>query len=437
MNENMRVSATTTFEATPCAHCGRLIETEEEVGIDNGLGEVYCEDCVTICEHCGESVPVDEIIHLNATVRWLPTRHYCPRCAEDHGYRCRDCDEWFTPDGIWDFYDSEPVCHDCESSDRYVRCATCGEVILRDYANYDEDRDDHFCNEHYHPQTRHLHGYGHLQMSREGNASRFLKMEGEVDTRLFYGVELEIDKGDSRDEVVDDLYEVSEGETLFMCKTDGSLDDGVEIVSNPMSFGYAMEKFPFEDISRIAKLNGFRSHDAGTCGLHIHVSREGLGDTELKQDLVTAKMMIIFDRYWQKMVRFSRRNGYQLDRWAQQSGVFYTGMENEPEEDIARKAKTKVYEAGRYQAINLQNRHTVEFRLFRGTLNVDTILATIQLLDVMIDFAKRTSLKEVIKAEWADIVRSDYKELNDYLTRRGLFDSIVDQDGGDDEDGNE
>ena len=36
---------------------------------------------------------------------------------------------------------------------------------------------------------------------------------------------------------------------------------------------------------------------------------------------------------------------------------------------------------GRYVAVNLENYNTIEFRIFRGTLNYKTFIATLQLID--------------------------------------------------------
>lgn len=432
-------------EEIRCYHCGEIIENPDDIAYRDDDGHVYCSDCVEECQYCGCIVPVDEAIVANNTIRWLDNVVACPDCADSHLHHCRDCGEWFTDDGIWDYLnedEDEPVCHHCEEEGDYVRCATCNIVMQRDDAYYDEDRDDYFCGSHYHPHTRHLHGYGHNQYSPNRSGSMFLKEDNEHDVKRFFGVELETDKGDDRDAYVDDLYAVSDEERLFTCKTDGSLNNGVELVSRPMSFWYAMESFPWEDIAKCARDNGFRSHDAHTCGLHIHVSRAGLGENEYEQDLTTAKLMIMLDRFWPLVVKFSRRGDGELRQWARQNGIFYDGIDREKEEDVVKNAKSKAIDNGRYQAVNLQNAYTVELRMFRGTLNVNTIRATLQFVQTAIEFVKRTPLKDCVKADWMDFVHSDYEELNDYLKVRGLWFEekgahTVNQDSGYDENGKE
>lgn len=405
-----------------CANCGS-VHPIDEVAYQDDDGNMYCEDCVDTCEYCGCVVPRTEAIYANATIRWLDTVCACQDCADRHLHRCRDCEEWFTDDGIWDYYlgyDSEPVCHHCEENGDYVRCADCDVVMDRDDAYYDEDRDAYFCETHYHPRSHHMHDYGHDQFNQERDPEMFLSMDDEPETRLYFGVELEVDDGESANDLTNDLYDLSEGEELFRCKHDGSLGcEGVEIVTRPMTFDYAMNAFPWDELSGICVRNGYRSHDAGTCGLHIHVSRKALGESEYQQDLTTAKLMILLDRFWPMVVRFSRRRGDQLQSWSRKSELFgEIDIEKDTPEEIVEKCKDK---DNRYQAININPKNTIEFRVFRGSLNVNTIRATIQFVNVAVNYALRATLREVVKVDWMTFVRSDYEELNEYLKLRKLW----------------
>ena len=60
----------------------------------------------------------------------------------------------------------------------------------------------------------------------------------------------------------------------------GSLEDGLEIVTHPMSLDYQRTHMPWEALCRKAISLGYLSHRAGTCGLHVHVSRDAFGQTE-------------------------------------------------------------------------------------------------------------------------------------------------------------
>ena len=70
----------------------------------------------------------------------------------------------------------------------------------------------------------------------------------------------------------------------------------------------------------ICKEGGFKSHDAGTCGLHIHVNRAYLGDGESSKEKATiAKIVLLVTKHWDNMVKFSRRQAGELDHWAKKS----------------------------------------------------------------------------------------------------------------------
>lgn len=123
---------------------------------------------------------------------------------------------------------------------------------------------------------------------------------------------------------------------------------------------------------------GYTSHNAGTCGLHCHVSRAALGDSYEEQEDVIARILYFFEKHWNELVRFSRRTQNQLERWASRYGY-----QDSPKE-ILKKAKGGY---GRYGCVNLCNDSTIEFRMFRGTLKWNTLIATLQLIDRICDVA--------------------------------------------------
>ena len=82
----------------------------------------------------------------------------------------------------------------------------------------------------------------------------------------------------------------------------------------------------------------------------------------------------------------------------------------------------KGYHAGRYTCVNLTNINTVEFRIFRGTLKVNTIFATLQLLDRICDVALSLSDEELRSLSWTTFVSScTQPELIQYLKERRLY----------------
>ena len=206
-----------------------------------------------------------------------------------------------------------------------------------------------------------------------------------------------------------------EGEKRLYCKHDGSLDEGFELVSHPMSLRYHQEEMPWEKLLRAAAEMGYTSHQAGTCGLHIHVSRTAFGNTEAEQDTAIARVLYFFEKNWEELLKFSRRTQRQLDRWAARYGY------KEQPREILEHAK-KGCHAGRYTCVNLQNRNTIEFRIFRGTLKYNTLIATLQMVDRICDVALYLSDEEIKAMPWSTFAAGcQAPELVQYLKERRLY----------------
>ena len=60
--------------------------------------------------------------------------------------------------------------------------------------------------------------------------------------------------------------------------------------------------------------------------------------------------------------------------------------------------------AGRYTAVNLTNSETVELRLFRGTLKLNTLIATLQFVNHLCEVAISLSDQELQDMSWFDFL---------------------------------
>lgn len=76
----------------------------------------------------------------------------------------------------------------------------------------------------------------------------------------------------------------------------------------------------------------------------------------------------------------------------------------------------------RYVCLNLQNYHTIEFRIFKGTLKYSTFIATLQLADKICNKAKSMSDAEFQAMTWISFVSGIGQEkkqnLIDYLINK-------------------
>lgn len=179
-----------------------------------------------------------------------------------------------------------------------------------------------------------------------------------------------------------------------------------------MSLDYHKD-FCWEDTMHHAVRLGYRSHQTSTCGLHIHINRNSLASDREEQDEIISRILYFVEHHWNEMLKFSRRTEYTMNRWAARYGY-----ENSPKA-IMDKAK-KSY--GRYVAVNLCNYHTIEFRLFRGTLKYNTLIATLELVNKICELAVLMNDDEIAKLSWSEFVAGITEpELIQYLKERQLY----------------
>ena len=350
-----------------CTSCDREIGGDEQTYMIHG--DIICEDCAdgktVICDRCGERI-------------WD---------SENEG------DENIT------------LCTSCY--DRYyTTCEICNAVINTDDATYDDD-DRAYCNECYDKHCGSIHNYGYKpEPIFYGMGSRF------------FGVELEIDNGGKLSANADRILNAgnSHAEHIYI-KTDGSLDDGMEIVTNPMTLNYHINQMPWREIMQEAIRLGYHSHRTNTCGLHIHVNKNSLGDASELQEERISRILYFVEHHWEELLKFSRRTESQMNRWAARYGY-----KNDPSEMIEHAKKNG---NGRHSCVNITNYDTIEFRMFRGTLKLNSLIAAIQLVDIICEMAITFSDTEIKSIGWTEFAKSidtqEYSELITYLKERRLY----------------
>ncbi len=241
------------------------------------------------CSMCGTLHP-PEVLHP------LDDQQLCPDCLEEHAVMCFCCGEH-----IWEDdnagTENIPLCRACY--DRYyTECSCCGRLIANEDARYlsddPEDDEEPLCDDCYTRSAgeRAIHDYFYKpEPIFYGKAARFL------------GVELEIDGGGECNENANRVQAVANpaGTERIYCKHDGSLDDGFEIVTHPMTLAYHEKEMPWEAVLDEAKSMGYTSHQAGTCGLHVHVNRDSFGPTQAQQDACIARVLYFFEKHWEEL----------------------------------------------------------------------------------------------------------------------------------------
>lgn len=381
-------------ELETCENCGTKVES-----LQGGI----CTECTYECSRCICIVSVDNMQEVNIQ---SDVEQWCNSCVTYFAVICTVCDTLTAVNALYSVRVSDSIVCDSCAEDNVFCCNSCDEAYWNEDSNRCEYCDDRVCDycfeEHHNHSSMHSYSYKPDPI-----------FHGSTDDYRYMGIELEVDHGNDVNELVDDLIAHSDSENLFYLKEDSSLDNGAEIVTHPATLDFHMNKFPWLDILMEVKSHGFKSYDAETCGLHIHVDRRAFGDTYSRRDINLSKLIILFWKHWNKIVKFSRRKFRQLEAFAQQN---YTN--DKFSIDGLKDAKRK----DRYSAINTDNHTTIEFRVFRGSLQLETIKATIQFVHLLINIVNTKGIRWCYNSSWPDIVAlaQTYPELSEYLKERNI-----------------
>ena len=188
-----------------------------------------------ICYICGEELDENNAVEFRG-------EYYCEGCLEDITVHCNHCGTLILRDGA--ISDSHyTLCHDCYN-EYYTCCEDCGRIISNDDCYYIGDYDDYpYCYNCYQEYQRYkgIHDYSYKpDPIFHGNGSRF------------FGVELEVDYGGHLDDNAREVLEIAnetQEENLYI-KHDGSLEDGFELVSHPMTLDYHKNIMPWKEIMK-------------------------------------------------------------------------------------------------------------------------------------------------------------------------------------------
>lgn len=371
-----------------------------------------------LCPYCGGIHPISDMRFLREPM--------CVDCYEQRHTNCVECGRRIETNDYFCTTDGNHVCPDC-FDESYNRCCHCGNVMRLDASYYmggDTHHESPYCGGCFEwERNRVIHRFDY-----KPDTLHFHKCDNEDNYQRYFGVELEIAGAGESEERAKSIIAVAnaDAENVYI-KHDGSLTndddevDGFEIVTEPCTLRYHHEEMPWKQITDKARSLGYLSHQTGVCGLHVHVNRESLGMTEDERDATIANILYFVEHHWNELVLFSRRTEGSINRWASRYGYKTNAR------DILRKAKdiANMGHDGRYTCVNLTNRNTIEFRIFRGTLNVNTIMATLQLVNRICDIARRQSCTEIQRRSWTRFVLSldpnREAELIVYLKQRQLY----------------
>jgi len=147
---------------------------------------------------------------------------------------------------------------------------------------------------------------------------------------------------------------------------DGSIGEGFEIVSQPA--GLDVHRDRLGRFLNNGKLKmGLRSHEGGACGLHVHVGREFLTQAQIYR-----VQSFLNDVRNEALIRsVARRYDNNYCRFKPYLSKFTVKGKHSTE---------------RYEALNVTNADTIEFRIFRGSLRYESIMAALEFVNALLTF---------------------------------------------------
>jgi hypothetical protein len=217
---------------------------------------------------------------------------------------------------------------------------------------------------------------------KEGKYSKAL-----FKTPLYLGVELELESDGRRGQEGLDKGLLFAAQTLgkhCIFKRDGSINNGFEIVSTAATLDVHKEEWKdfFAGIKEKSYL-GARDN----VGMHVHVSREPL--SFLTQGKMTEFMNSEDNKTYLKAVAGRWSNSYA--RQEKNRTVTYPFLSSDHSE--------------RYNALNLRNKATVEFRIFASTTSYDEFIMRLEFCEAVASYCSpcqsdAPNLKDVTKWAW-------------------------------------
>ncbi len=372
-------------ETILCYDCGRSVDRlDAREGINYSRNYRFCDECYweryAVCDDCGE---VDD----QNNTHWVNDRTICGNCLEDNNTRCEQCYEWYSNDENWEGVQGAVFCQNCVDNyttwcerceARHMNRERCDRSGLAEY-NYRPDF------------TRHDMGF--------------------EDKGPTYGIEIEVEcTGDFNPDDVADLVTESRDSEWIYVKDDGSLDNGAELVTMPLTLPWLRANGKkLSKILTALKGEGVRSYKTETCGIHIHVD-----STEFKKHpLWGFKFQTFFYNNRGFSFIVSQRIQSELNQWA--------SLTTEGRRSLIRKAKGDYGDGGRYVAVNTDQPFTYEVRIFRGTLLFPSVMKNVEFVDAVRAFSENHGISDMTQdkfVEWLD--HKEYPNLSKFLATKGF-----------------
>lgn len=379
-------------EKLVCAYCE--IATDENSSVVASNNDRYCDDCCRICERC------DFIGHTDDDFSCVDDSEiWCSSCIDNSANWC----DWH--DGFFTGY----TCYASDSSRTF--CEPC----YNDNTSYCEECDASYINgcEEDHDGSRLIHDYSYRP--------DLIFHQTDDDTRLYFGIEIETEHKredySARNEAAEYAHQLESMDLAYL-KSDGSLTCGFELVTHPMSHDFLMTEANdlWNTISTLKSDYDMISWGTRTCGVHVHISRSGFNGG--------AHQHRFLQLVYNNQLFYEALAGRSSDRWAS----FHDVKDNYGNKRFMQKL-THGRDSNRYSAVNTINRDTLEMRIFRGTLNVQSLKSIVNLAHASVEFTRNVSVPQVRAGHlnWQNLMLYVKSKPELYSELIGKFDRISNQ----------
>lgn len=317
-------------------------------------------------------------------------------------FKCEYCNEWHSLENT-DKHKTDDGYEVCDRvwNEECVTCVDCGKKYLRIWNSGQK-----LCKKCNDEREKYR-----IKRYHDNPELKFYNEQGETsETRgAFYGIELEVDRGGESNDMSKDVIKLMQERVYTM--HDGSLTNGFEIITHPHT-EQAIKNLNWEETFKWLIHKGYRSHDINTCGLHLHINRSIFNNDES-----IIKMMYFYDKFYDEVLKVSRREKSKAQRWAGTYAYDYKNITLNYCRDVFGDVDDANDHDMRYKCVNLQKRNTIEIRIMRGTLNYASFMAC---LDFMMTVAKNSNKVVDIDNinEWLDGINDNTKQ---YLCARRAF----------------
>ena len=360
--------------------CSVMIDLDNDTfSLDSGE-DAHCDRHTSTCNFCNEYyADVDEHEFYSG---------YCDPCG-DRMFTCERCNDTEHENDMYRV-----------SGDRW--CFTCWDENSRHCDRCDSD---------YNSSTTCCTGGHSVEDYSYKPYPQFHWVENDpdADRNVYMGFELEVESNGNDYNGPEYVYSVL-GDLAYF-KEDGSLDDGFEIVTHPMTLAYAhaMDWSWTQGLLDI----GYRSWDRSSCGLHVHVDRRAFTG-RLHQYSFTLLLM---------------RNKALSYLVAGRQGSSYASFDKDVRAEIPKHIKGQYNNAQRYSAVNVLPTATLEVRMFRGSLKKERVLAALEYVHSAVEYSRGArsgvGAEEYLTApafvQWLRVRKDLYPNLLSYINQSVEF----------------